>query len=54
MRSFDPTEHPDVVLDDGPGVRSAVIRGTRVHVRAVVGYWEWGRSIEEIPEALPA
>ena len=34
-------------------MRSALIRGTRVHVRTVVGYWRQGLSIEEILEALP-
>ncbi|HET6203756.1 MAG TPA: DUF433 domain-containing protein [Planctomycetota bacterium] len=34
-------------------MRSTLIRGTRVHVRAVVEYWKQGLSIEEILEALP-
>lgn len=34
-------------------MRSAVVRGTRVHVRAIVGYWKQGLSVEEILDAVP-
>ncbi|MGH7151302.1 MAG: DUF433 domain-containing protein [Planctomycetota bacterium] len=53
MVPFVRTEPPHVVRERGPGSRSAVIRGTRVHVRAVVGYWKQGLSLEEVLDALP-
>ena len=34
-------------------MRSAVIRGTRVQVRMVVGYWKEGHAVEDILDALP-
>ncbi|MCI0586880.1 MAG: DUF433 domain-containing protein [Planctomycetes bacterium] len=30
-----------------------MVRGTRVHVRAIVGYWKQGLSVEGILDALP-
>jgi uncharacterized protein (DUF433 family) len=47
------TEHPHIVKDPNILGGSAVIRGTRVPIRAVVGYYKIGLSVEEILEGFP-
>lgn len=47
------TEHPYIVRDESILGGEPVIRGTRTPVRAVVEWWKFGSSPEEIKENLP-
>jgi len=44
------TEHPYVVNE---GARRPVVRGTRILVQTIVGYYKLGYSVEEILAGLP-
>jgi len=47
------TEHPYIVqIEDICGGRP-VIKGTRISVQIIIGYYKLGMSIEEIMEGLP-
>ena len=53
MSTITKTEHPYIVqIEDVCGGRP-VIKGTRISVQSIVGYYELGMSIEEIMEGLP-
>ena len=47
------TEHPHIVKDKDIVGGSPVIKGTRVPIRAIVGYYTIGLSVEEILEGFP-
>jgi len=47
------TEHPHIVQVEDVCGGSPIIRGTRTSVRAIVGYYKLGMSVDEILEGLP-
>ncbi len=47
------TEHPYIVQIEDICGGEPVIKGTRTSVRAIVGYYKLGMSVEEIIEGLP-
>lgn len=47
------TEHPYIVRDNEIFGGEPVIKGTRTPVRAIVEWWKFGASPEEILENLP-
>lgn len=47
------TEHPYIVRDNEILEGEPVIKGTRTPVRAIVEWWKFGASPEEILENLP-
>ncbi|MBI5664775.1 MAG: DUF433 domain-containing protein [Nitrospirae bacterium] len=47
------TEHPYIVRDNEILSGEPVIKGTRTPVRAVVEWWKFGASPEEVLENLP-
>ena len=53
MSTIVATDHPHIVrVEDVCGGRP-VIKGTRTSVRAIVGYYKLGMSVEDIMEGLP-
>lgn len=46
-------EHPYIVKDKKILSGEPIIRGTRTPVRAIVEWWKFGASPEEIKENLP-
>ncbi len=47
------TEHPYIVHDNEILGGEPVVKGTRTPVRAIVEWWKFGASPEEILENLP-
>ena len=47
------TEHPYIVRDNEILGGEPVVKGTRTPVRAIVEWWKFGTSPEEILENLP-
>lgn len=47
------TEHPYIVRDDSILGGEPIVKKTRTPVRAVVEWWKFGASPEEIVENLP-
>lgn len=47
------TEHPHIVHDNEILGGEPVVKGTRTPVRAIVEWWKFGASPEEILENLP-
>ena len=47
------TEHPYIVRDNEILGGEPVVKGTRTPVRAIVEWWKFGASPEEIMENLP-
>ena len=47
------TEHPYIVRNKEILVGEPVVKGTRTPVRAIVEWWKFGASPEEIMENLP-
>jgi len=47
------TEHPHIVQIEGVCGGSPVVVGTRIPVRAIIGYYKLGLSVEEILEGMP-
>lgn len=47
------TEHPYIVRDNEILEGEPVVKGTRTPVRAIVEWWKFGASPEEILENLP-
>lgn len=47
------TEHPYIIRDNEILGGEPVIKGTRTPVRAIVEWWKFGASPEEIMENLP-
>jgi len=47
------TEYRHIVKEPAIAGGAAIIRGTRTTVRAIVGYYQLGMSVEEILEGLP-
>jgi len=47
------TEHPYIVHDNEILEGEPVVKGTRTPVRAIVEWWKFGASPEEILENLP-
>ena len=47
------TEHPYIVRDNEILGGEPVVKGTRTPVRAIVEWWKFGASPEEILENLP-
>lgn len=47
------TEHPYIVRDNEILGGEPVIKGTRTPVRAIVEWWKFGASPEEVLENLP-
>jgi uncharacterized protein (DUF433 family) len=43
-----PTEHPHIVRHPGIGGGEPIIKGTRIAVRLVAGYYKRGAAVEEI------
>ncbi len=47
------TEHPHIIRDNEILEGEPIIKGTRTPVRAIVEWWKFGASPEEILENLP-
>ena len=47
------TEHPHIIRDNEILEGEPIIKGTRTPVRAIVEWWKFGASPEEIMENLP-
>jgi uncharacterized protein (DUF433 family) len=45
--------YPHIASDPGIAGGAALIKGTRVTVRAVAGYYQIGMSVDEILQSLP-
>lgn len=47
------TEHPHIIKDKDIAGGSPVIRGTRIPIKAIIGYYKMGLTIEEMLEGFP-
>lgn len=50
---IEPTEHPYVIRHAGIGRGEPIIKGTRIAVRLIAGYYKRGAAIEEIERDYP-
>lgn len=50
---IEPTEHPYIVRHTGIGRGEPTIKGTRIAVRLIAGYYKQGATIEEIERDYP-
>lgn len=48
-----PTEHPYIIRHFGIGSGEPLIKGTRIAVRLIAGYYKRGAAIEEIERDYP-
>lgn len=48
-----PTEHPYVVRHPGIGHGEPILKGTRIAVRLIAGYYKRGAAVEEVERDYP-
>lgn len=48
-----PTEHPYVVRHVGIGNGEPIVKGTRIAVRLIAGYYKRGAAVEEVERDYP-
>jgi uncharacterized protein (DUF433 family) len=53
MRDIELTEHPHVMCEKEAGGGRPIVRGTRILVQTIVGYYKLGYTVEEILAGLP-
>ncbi|MGP8199343.1 MAG: DUF433 domain-containing protein [Limisphaerales bacterium] len=47
------TVYPHIIIDPGIAGGAPIIKGTRIAVRAIAGYYQLGMSVDEILQSLP-
>ena len=48
-----PTEHPYIVRHPGIGNGEPIVKGTRIAVRLIAGYYKRGDAVEEVERDYP-
>ena len=47
------TSYPHITTNPRIASGAPIIKGTRIAVRAIAGYYQLGMSVDEIPQSLP-